>query len=386
MLKVLALLAGVLSLLAAAFAAATGLAVPCGPTTCAQVSSAAPGSRVLLVRPQGQAGPLVAYDLATGRVRTRLAAGVLSANGRSFSTARNGIDSTIVTRYDPTTGGRLSSTKVAGSGLELGAVSSDGRYVALVDGSKNPTVSIVDLSTSTVARKISLDGEWAVDALSRDGRRLYLIQYKTGGRYNVRVHEAGRGLVEGAITDPDEPEPMTGMPWASIGSPDGSRQLTLYLKSSANETEPFVHSLSLTSEQAACIDLPGGDFMSAGRYTLVLARDLRTLYAANPSLGVVVTIDLQSRAASIARFARTAADNRTSAAFGALSPDGNTLVFTGGRGVMAYDVAARKARGPYAAGAVAGLGFAPSGRTVLVVRADGSTRRLDARTGVKLGA
>jgi hypothetical protein len=383
--RLLAPVIGALAVLGAA--AADAPAVPCGPATCASLSSAVAGSRVLFVRPQGQHGPLVGYDLATARVRGRLPDGVLSADGRRFVAAARIGRHTEVTRFDAATGKVLGSLRLAEWNLEVEAVSSDGRYAALVWGTLDPLVSIVDLDRNRLVRKVHLQGKWAVDALSRDGRRLYLIEYQDQNQTNylVRVHVAGRGLVAGAITDPNEPEPMTGIAWSSIGSPDGSRQLTLYLKSGTSSTEPFVHALSLTSATAACIDLPGGDFVSAGRYALVLAPDRRTLFAANPSLGVVATIDLERKAVvSTVRFTHSTADDGVSAAFGAVSPDGRTLYFTAGRGVIAYDADARTVRGPYDVGAVGGVGFDPSGRTVLVVRRNGSTIRLDAASGRQL--
>src|SRR5213083_386036 len=87
--------------------AGSGSAVPCGPTTCAPLSSSVAGSRVLLVRPHGQTGPLVTYDLATGRVVANLPEGVASADGRRYVATSNGVQSTRVTRYDPRTGARL---------------------------------------------------------------------------------------------------------------------------------------------------------------------------------------------------------------------------------------------------------------------------------------
>jgi outer membrane protein assembly factor BamB len=385
MIRIPGALASALVMLTLATAPAS--AVPCGPTTCAPLSSAVAGSRVLLVRPQGQSGPLVVYDLATGRVKASLPDGILSADGRRFVRTTNGIQSTRVIRFDARTGSRLGSVRLGEWNLKVGAVSSDGRYAALVWGTKDPDISIVDLDRGRLARKVHLDGDWAVDGISRDGRRLYLIEHQSSGSYRVRVHDVERGLIPGAITDPNEPEPMTGIPWSSIGSPDGRWQLTLYLKSGTNKTAPFVHALSLAGATAACIDLPGGDFVSAGRYALVLAPNARTLYAANPSLGVVAAIDLQRKAVtSTVRFAPIAVNSATSAAFGAISPDGRTVYFTGGRGVLAYDTVARAVRAPYEVGAVGGIGVDPSGRTVLVVKGDGSTVRLDAKTGTPVAA
>jgi hypothetical protein len=341
----------------------------------------------LLVRPHGLQGPLVAYDLVTGKAGRALPAGVLSADGRRFVAASNEIEATRVTSFDPASGRRLRSMRLHEWNLQIAAVSSDGRYAALVWGRSDPDISIADLQRGRLVRKVHLQGKWTVDALSRDGRRLYLIEDRAPAGYLVRVHVAGRGLVPGAITDPREPAPMTGTPWTSTGSRDGRWQLTLYLKPGNSKTEAFVHALSLTGARAGCIDLPGGDFVSAGRYALVLAPDGRTLYAANPTLGVVATIDLATQAVtSTVRFAPMSADEATSAAFGAASPDGQTIYFTAGRGLIAFDATARATRGPYNVGTVAGVGFDPAGKTLLVVRANGSTVRIDPRSGSLLEA
>jgi hypothetical protein len=224
-----------------------------------------------------------------------------------------------------------------------------------------------------------------VDALSRDGRRLYLIQYQQSGDYHVRLYDAATGLAAEAITDPSEPGAMTGLPWSSIGSRDGHWQLTLYLEAQGTRTGAFVHALSLTGAEARCIDLPGGDFLAAGRYALTLAPDGHTLYAANPSLGVIAVIDLARHAVhKIVHFPAAAADTSTSTAFGAISPNGKTLYFSAGSGVLAFDTHSTASRGPYKLGDVRGLGFSPSGRSLLVVKADGSTVQLNPKNGTPI--
>src|SRR5439155_11077358 len=56
----------------------------CPASTCGTTSQAVPGAKLLFVRPSGQSGPLIAYDLAR-RVRSfALPAGTLTADTRSF--------------------------------------------------------------------------------------------------------------------------------------------------------------------------------------------------------------------------------------------------------------------------------------------------------------
>jgi hypothetical protein len=96
----------------------------------------------------------------------------------------------------------------------------------------------------------------------------------------------------------------------------------------------------------------------------------------------VATIDLETRkVVGTVHFPAATADTSTSSAFGTIAPDGSTLYFTAGRALLAYDTATRTVRGPYQVGSVGGIGFQPSGRTVLVVRRDGTTLRIDAASG-----
>jgi hypothetical protein len=383
------LLALVCAAVGVGLSAGAASAVPCGPTTCAPVSTTSAASNALLVRPKGLHGPLAAFDLATGRSLARLPEGVLSADGRRYVTRTFAVGGpgTRVIRYAAATGRKLDSWIAPGPYSDVGAVSASGRFAALVAGDRDPHVTIVDLDRRSVLRTVDLKGQWQVDALSRDGSRLYLLEYTTNGSYRVRADVAGQGLLPGPITDPSESEPMTGMPWSSIGTPDGRWQLTLFVKTAENRNEAFIHALSLDRAEAKCIDLSAGSFMAIGRYALVLSPDGRTLYAANPSLGVVQTVDLERRAvSSTTRFVPTTADDSMSTAFGAITRDGRSLYFSAGRGVHVYDTRSATVRRLRGAGDLIGVGVAPSARSLLVVRPSQQVVKLDARTGGRLRA
>ena len=370
----------------AALSAGVAPAVPCSPVTCASLSIAPAGSSVLLLRPLGLRGSLQAFDLRTGKTAASLPGGVLSADGRRFVAAAVAPGGARVARYDAATGVRLGTWRVPGAGARLGAVSANGRYAALVRGNESPRISVVDLVRRVVLRTVRLSGPWQVDALSADATRLYLLNYLRDG-YRVRVDIAGRGLSPRAITDPSDPEPMNGLPWSTVGTRDGRQQLTLFVKSTGQETRAFIHALSLDRSTAACIDLPSVDLMANGRYALVLSPDGRTLYAANPSLGVVAEIDLaRHKVVSITRFQPAGADERESGAFGAVAPDGRTVYFSAGRDLLAYDTGSRTVRAPYRLGAVIGVGVAPGGKTLLVVRPDQTAVSVSARTGAPSSA
>jgi hypothetical protein len=137
-----------------------------------------------------------------------------------------------------------------------------------------------------------------------------------------------------------------------------------------------VHALDLRRSAPLCIDLPSGSgrLERLKRYALKLSPDSRTLYAANPALGVVAEIDLsQRRVVETGRFLGSnpaAAPPRGATA--TISRDGRRLVFTGGRDLWAYDTLGNRVRGPYRTGGpLVGVGFGAGDKRVHALRADG---------------
>ncbi len=106
--------------------------------------------------------------------------------------------------------------------------------------------------------RLTLDGAFSFDAISPDGRSLYLVQYRDPRdpfdyrvrRFDLRTNR----LAPGAIVDPDEPgERMTGQPASRRTSPDGVWAYTLYGGGEAT----FIHALDTERGVAQCIDLEG---------------------------------------------------------------------------------------------------------------------------------
>ena len=359
--------------------ASTAEACQCGgtPPTVSEPTSAA-ASGLLSVRTSGPRGPLVAYGLESGRVNFALPAGIASADGRRYVTATRRHTSTTLRIYDARAGRYLRARSIAG-GWNLGALSGNGRRIGLVRPARGATdIRLVDVSRGR-AQNFSLHGWFDIDAVANDGRRVFLIQYVNAG-YLIRFYDLGRRQLAARVLTEDA-KPMAGTAWGAVASPDGRRLMTLYLR---GDNAAEVHTLDLVRGTAVCIDLPRGRTAALRAYSLALAPDGRTLYAANPALGVVATVDLRSlRVVRVVRFrARTAADYPSRAA--AVSHDGRTVYFAAGRSTYAYDAAYRRVRGSYdAGGAVAGLAFGPSDWTLLVVRRDGRAIRLDAATGMR---
>src|SRR5207248_5019905 len=89
----------------------------------------------------------------------------------------------------------------------------------------NPRFAVVGVPTFDHRRVVRLRGHWAYDAISPDGRTLFLIQYLTSAkvvRYVVRAYDVKAGhLLPGAIADRREEGPMTGSPITRATTRDG---------------------------------------------------------------------------------------------------------------------------------------------------------------------
>jgi hypothetical protein len=118
---------------------------------------------------------------------------------------------------------------------------------------------VVDTRTLAPLRTIALAGMYAFDAVSSDGRRLFVLQFpggvQGGIRYVVRSVDLRTGKLEpGAIVDKTEPaERMNGIALARAWSRDGAWAYTLY---NGGTSHAFVHALDTRTRVARCIDLP----------------------------------------------------------------------------------------------------------------------------------
>ncbi len=132
---------------------------------------------------------------------------------------------------------------------------------------------------------ISLPGRYAYDAISPDGRMLYLIQYVSltdQTRYLVRAYDLDRRrLLPGSIADRTQRGwVMQGSPMARTTSPGGRFVYTLYENVGGY---PFVHALDTVRGVAHCVGLPWtGEQTSIGAMRLTLRNGGRTLALAVP--------------------------------------------------------------------------------------------------------
>jgi DNA-binding beta-propeller fold protein YncE len=143
-------------------------------------------------------------------------------------------------------------------------LSADGATLVLTNPRRGLTqpvtrLAVIDTLTLKPTQRLTLRGDFTLDGVSPDGRRLYLIQYRDPRNnplnYAVRAYDvADRRLLPKPIVDPRNPdEKMTGFPMTRATSGDGRWAYTLY----GGGDEEFVHALDLARGQAFCVDLEG---------------------------------------------------------------------------------------------------------------------------------
>ena len=198
--------------------------------------------------------------------------GVVASNGAArFVTLWAG-GRTNVAKIQVRTGRVLVSRLVRGQyGVPIvtydgttGGISGDGRTLVIASygplpGSPGTTRFLpIDSKTLKPGRAVELEGSWSYDAISPDGKRLYLVEHLAPApspRYRVRVFDlaAGRLLQQSVIDKAASEAIMRGEPATRATSSDGRWAYTLYARA---KKEPFVHALDTARRQAYCIDLP----------------------------------------------------------------------------------------------------------------------------------
>jgi len=299
------------------------------------------------------------------------------------------VASTSLVDTDPQTGATLSTMPLGGA-YRLPAATANGvpgglapngmwLVVESIDSSQSHML-IVNTTTSTVRRKIDLDGYFQFDAISNDGDRLYLIQHLNGREYYVRLYDVISGrLDENIVVDKsDGNQAMAGTRLSGIATPDGHMLFSMYVR---EHESPFIHALSLDGPFAFCLDLPGDGYADSAaelRWALAITGDGSRIYAANPATGVVAVISTGANSVPsvlrTARFERAISPNaKVSGANAAVvSRDGKTLVVGGASGVTWIDTSSLQVRAhALTAWHVSSVGLSPNGQNLYAVGDDG---------------
>ena len=153
---------------------------------------------------------------------------------------------------------------------------------------------VLDARRFLVRQRIALAGVFSYDALSPDGRTLYLIQYvpsRVYQHYLVRAYDLRSGrLLRRAIADRRERGAMTGTPVTRATGAGGRSVFTLYAKPTG---EAFVHALDAVDRRAVCIDLPWRG-VQRGIWNVRMSLNGSLLVLRQPGAGRLAAIDTRT--------------------------------------------------------------------------------------------
>ena len=281
-----------------------------------------------------------------------------------------------------------------------GGLSHDGRWLVLQAFDTTSTIPsathflLIDTSFAKAPQHIDLNGFFSFDAVSNDGRRIFVIQYVTNTEYFVRRYDVGAGqLYENVIFDKaDDSTAINGLRLGGVPSRDGQWLFSAYVR---QDKGAFIHALALDDSGIAyCIDLPGNGYsadVNEFHWSLALNSEGSHLYAANGAMGIIADINLNGNAPpSIARtahittafagsgfFAQDVQAKEFGASGAVLSPDGKTLVVAGQTGLVWVDTASLKAHERrLATWTVWSVAMSPDGANVYAVNDGGMIAEL----------
>ena len=172
--------------------------------------------------------------------------------------------------------------QLATLGGALTGVSPNGRVLVLSDNVQSngsprarSRFAVIDTAAFTLTKRISLRGDFSVDALSPNGRLLYLIHHvsaRDATKYQVQAYDLGAGrLLPGVIADKSQAGwTMAGYPISRASTRSGGWVYTLYRQ---DNNYPFIHALDTVHHTAVCVGLPAdwttaNAWLSTARLTL----------------------------------------------------------------------------------------------------------------------
>ena len=348
---------------------------------CGRASSTQPatgGYRIFLESGFSNSGETVkVLDSGTGTVERELPLGTAAPDWSRYYTVSQLPGGARLMALNPASGTTLAQVTIpAGYTLPnialqgpTAGISPNGQWLTLTSqdhaSSGAITTSFLVGSSSLTGsfKTIHVNGDFVFDALSNDGKSLYLIQKMTDpNHYRVRLYDVSAGwLSPQVIADKREPnEPMNGIRGDSAADATGNYVYTVYIR----QAGPFIHALPLGQQFAWCIDLPSkapNDMEKQFHWALAVSSDGGSVYATNASLGTV-TVLTTGQPPQIARTA-TVAINKTSSPLAglitnadakgpriggaALSADGHTLYTLADHGIVAIDTTTLKVRARY---------------------------------------
>lgn len=378
---------------------------------CGQAATARPSSdtyRIVVAEGFGSGPQLAVRDWPSGKLERELPIGVAAPDWSRYYSVDYSSGKNALVAIDPRSGRQLGQVAIpVGYGLPdmnyprlPGGLSPNGSWIALSTLQQNSF--LVGATTFQAPFKaVSVHGSFLFDALSDDGRSLYLSeQLGDAGHYQIRLVDmtTGKLALQPVVDKREATEPMNGIRGDSVAAPNAGYVFTVY----ARDNGPFIHALPLGQPFAWCLDLPSGgssNLEDQFHWSLATRSDGSSLYAVNGTTGMITQM-VPDRLPNVGRsmkFDPSAAGTSSSAwapvvdvdAKGApvggasLSPDGQTLYAVGETGVVAIDTSTLNVRRRYLAGtSLISIRSSPDGDW-LFAASSGTDRiyRLNVRTG-----
>jgi len=196
-----------------------------------------------------------------------------------------------VTRFTSIRGG-FGVPLVAFDGT-VGGLSADRRTLVLTSflapNTRHTRFAVFRAPSLRLQRQVSLRGRYSFDALSPDGRTLFVTQYTSlqdPTRYRVRTVDLATGRLDPVVVvDKTTSGAMRGIPLTRATGGEGRRVYTLY---GGTTRAAFVHVLDTVRRSSICIDLPWAQLESA---RLSFASGERELVVRQRGVGVLAVID-----------------------------------------------------------------------------------------------
>ncbi|GAC1698322.1 MAG: hypothetical protein NVS9B6_08280 [Candidatus Limnocylindrales bacterium] len=345
-------------------------------------------------------------DARSGRTVVTLPPGAPTPDWRRYWTVgtTDGLPAaTTLRELDPSTGTQLRALEIEGRwampssyGAAPSGFSTDGSWLVLAaPQTKTGTVTtsafaVVDTVLARVARRVVANGDHSFDAISADGRSLYVVEH-LGSPTQYRVRVAGGGGVAlsiAPIVDLKVAAPqMNGIYHSSVARPGGLWNYGLYFSPTKGA---FIHALNTAQLYAQCIlDVPDGGPAVRAAWSMLLSPVGSHLYLVNGPAGMIAdvgpeTLRLERSDLHLGSAVQTTERRPDHGA--AISPDGARVYAVADDGLLVITTADLAVRARYLRGTpVRSIALSPDGQRLYVLAEDGSLTRLDAATGKPAG-
>ena len=362
---------------------------------------------------KGNSERLAIIDGTSGVRERELPPGVTSPDWSTLYVAEQNDNKTRIRALDIDSGQTLRETSLDGSyslamitpDSVMGGLSPDGRWLALtaVADRRQTQFAVLDTAFKQTPKLVTLEGYFMFDGLNNNGSSLFLTESlgdDPSAKYHVRRYDLAHGALDpNVIVDKlDGSQIMSGVRQTAVASKNGSWLYSLYLNS---DHGPFIHALPINEVEqvgvAFCIDLPTeskNNSAKQSRWSLLMDADMRTLFAVNGALGLVVEynvldglpqmlrtrslFDMPDTASTLTALSDSAANS-----VAALAPNGKTMYALGQRGLLAIDMQSLTLRGRFLRDwALDGVAISPdSARLYAASVTQGKIVRLDPAGG-----